>query len=95
VASLPKPPFEPLGSDGAAGAGRAVTPVDRRPLYVGGAWVEAQVYERRDLGPGAEIAGPAIVEQPDTTVLLLPGDHGRVDPQGNLILEISAVEVRP
>jgi N-methylhydantoinase A len=97
VASLPKPPFEPLTGEGAAsvGAGGSAMPVDRRAIYVSGRWVEADVYERRDLGPGVEIAGPAIVEQPDTTVLLLPGDHGRVDRQGNLVLEISTEEVRP
>ena len=92
IASLPKPPFEPLaGAAGASsgnGAHPTASPVDRRPIYVGGRWEEANVYERRDLGPGVEIAGPSIVEQPDTTVLLLPGDRGRVDGQGNLILEI-------
>ncbi|MBM4407173.1 MAG: hydantoinase/oxoprolinase family protein [Chloroflexi bacterium] len=89
VASLPKPPFEPLGGgNGARGAGRA-QPVDRRPIYVAGAWVDADVFERRDLGPGVRIAGPAIVEQPDTTVLLLPGDTGLVDGQGNLLLEVA------
>ena len=58
---------------------RALTPVAfLSPVYVGGGWVEASVYERRDLGPGVEIAGPSIVEQPDTTVLLLPGGRAPV-----------------
>jgi N-methylhydantoinase A len=91
IASLPKPPFEPLAGGAASGNGThpSASSVDRRPIYVRGDWVEAAVYERRDLGPGVEIAGPSIVEQPDTTVLLLPGDRGRVDGQGNLIVEIA------
>jgi N-methylhydantoinase A len=94
VASLPKPPFEPLAgaggdSDETNGSGPAGAPVDRRRIYVGGEWVEADVYERRDLRPGASIAGPAIVEQPDTTVLLQPGDSGVVDSLGNLIVTVA------
>jgi N-methylhydantoinase A len=44
------------------------------------------VFDRAALGRGARIAGPAIVEQPDTTVLV-PGDYaGEVDRFGNLLL---------
>jgi N-methylhydantoinase A len=91
IASLPKPPFEPLAGAEDSGNGRqpSARPVDARRIYLGGGWVEAAVFERRDLGPGVEIAGPSIVEQPDTTALLLPGDRGRVDGQGNLIVEIA------
>jgi len=33
------------------------------------------------------IDGPAILEQPDTTVLIEPGLQGRVDRFGNTIIE--------
>ena len=36
---------------------------------------------------GAEIAGPAIVEQADTTTLVEPGWRARVDADGTLLLE--------
>jgi N-methylhydantoinase A len=90
VASLPKPPFEPIGGgDGSTGSGATAAPSpSRRRFYSGGAWVDAEVHDRHALLPGARIAGPAIVEQPDTTVLLLPGDRGHVDAHGNLIVEI-------
>ena len=36
---------------------------------------------------GTEILGPAILMQPDTTVLIEPGLIGRVDQFGNTIIE--------
>jgi N-methylhydantoinase A len=36
------------------------------------------------------VQGPAILEQPDTTVWLEPGFEGRVDKLGNLLVERSA-----
>ena len=48
-------------------------------------WVEAAVYERTTLPAGFEIPGPAIVEQLDSTTLLVPGSRARVDERFNLI----------
>ena len=47
------------------------------------------VYDRATLMPGDTIAGPAIVEQLDSTTLLFPGDRATVDPYLNLMVEIS------
>ena len=49
--------------------------------------VEAAVYDRAALKAGDAFVGPAIVEQDDTTTLLTPGWHCRVDALGNLMLE--------
>lgn len=57
-----------------------------RKVHCGGGWVETSIYDRLSLPVGAEISGPAILEQPDTTILLEPGLKGRVDDYGNLIL---------
>lgn len=46
------------------------------------------VYDRALLRPGNRIEGPAIVEQMDTTTVLLPGDSCTVDPLRNLIIRI-------
>ena len=62
----------------------------RRParrVRFDGAWHETTVWDRLALPVGAEIPGPAILEQPDTTVLVEPGHRARVDRLGNLILE--------
>jgi N-methylhydantoinase A len=48
---------------------------------------EATVYERDKLSVGAEIPGPAIVEQFDATTIIPPGWIARVDAYRNLMLE--------
>ena len=45
---------------------------------------EAPVYFREDLGTGARLPGPCIVEQPDATTVVLTGQAARVDGYGNL-----------
>ena len=45
------------------------------------------VWARLDLPVNAEIAGPAILEQPDATTVIEPGLAGRIDKLGNLIVE--------
>ena len=51
--------------------------------------VEAAVYDRAALKPDDLVAGPAIIEQDDTTILVTPGWRGRVDRLGNLVLQRS------
>jgi N-methylhydantoinase A len=46
------------------------------------------VYARSGLKPGALIAGPAVVESEDCTVLLPPGSEARVDGLGCLVVEV-------
>ncbi len=58
----------------------------RRPIFLGDGWTEAPVYDRAALGAGHCITGPAIIEQEDTTTLVLPGWNARVDDYGNLDL---------
>ncbi|MCW5770940.1 MAG: hydantoinase/oxoprolinase family protein, partial [Rhodospirillaceae bacterium] len=67
-------------------AGEAPKPHGSRKTFLGGAWIDAALYRRRDLPAGSEIAGPAIVDQPDTTILILPGWNGVTEPSGNLVL---------
>lgn len=61
-----------------------------RRVYVGGAWHDTPVYDRLELGIGATVQGPAILEQADTTIFVDPGLEGRVDEFGNLIISRSA-----
>ena len=48
------------------------------------------MYERASLGRGDRVVGPAIVEQPDTTVLVPSGDAATVDRFGNLLVRREA-----
>ena len=58
-------------------------------MYVDGKWTNAAVFDRALLEPGMSIDGPAIVEQIDSTTVLLPGDCARVDPFRNLIVDVA------
>ncbi|MXN54158.1 hydantoinase/oxoprolinase family protein [Shinella sp. AETb1-6] len=70
----------------AAGSGKPACKGER-PIFRSGKWVSAGVYDRSALGAGDQIAGPAIIEQDDTTTVLLPGWSARADALGNLHLE--------
>lgn len=58
-----------------------------RRIYAEGTFHEAAVYERLALEAGASVSGPALLEQPDTTIFIDPGLVGRVDRFGNLLIE--------
>jgi N-methylhydantoinase A len=60
-------------------------PRSRRPVYVGG-WHDTPIYRREDLVPGHGFAGPAVIEQTDTTTLVEPGLSVAVDAAGNLLV---------
>ena len=53
-----------------------------------GEYVPTQVYKGDQLHAGGKVAGPAILEYPGTTVVIDPGQHGTVDNQLNLIIEM-------
>jgi len=59
-----------------------------RRVWFGG-WTEAAIHDRLLLPVGAEIAGPAVLQQPDATILVEPGQVARVDRLGNLIVEMA------
>ena len=66
-------------------------PVDlpSRRIHVFGIFgpLEARVLARDAMPVGFAFAGPALVQQADTTTLVEPGWSGRVDAAGNLVLE--------
>src|SRR5262249_53773410 len=52
--------------------------------------VEARILWRPGLAAGAKIAGPAVVEEPNSTTLVPPGDHAVIDPWGNIVITAGA-----
>jgi N-methylhydantoinase A len=48
---------------------------------------EAAIYERSALGSGAQLEGPAVIEDPAASTVLFPSQELIVDEWGNLILE--------
>jgi len=58
----------------------------KRKVYLDGNLVESQIYERDKLLCGNTIAGPAIIEEPFHTTVVMPGQTLQVDKLGNLII---------
>jgi N-methylhydantoinase A len=56
-------------------------------VWFDGAWHDAAIYARLDLPVGAEIHGPAVLEQPDATTVVDPALVARIDSFGNVIVE--------
>ncbi|WP_439577405.1 hydantoinase/oxoprolinase family protein [Elioraea sp.] len=67
-------------------ATRAAAERGSRRVWFDGIAHEATVWSRLDLPAGAEIAGPAILEQADATIVVDPGLTARVDRLGNLVI---------
>ena len=79
-----RPPFDlsllaPRGAGSAAASQRG-----SRPVYFAGKWHDTAIFQRLDLAVGAVIDGPAVLEQPDATVVIEPGFRAMVDAFGNL-----------
>ena len=72
----------------AAGAGDAVK--GTRPAYFpeAGGWVETTVYDRARLAAGLEFAGPAVVEEEGSTLVVGPSGTVRVAASGNLVMTL-------
>ncbi len=66
--------------------GSLAPPRTHRRVWFAEGWHETPIYDREGLPPGAELRGPAVVEQTDTTILLHPSSRASVDSLGNLLV---------
>jgi N-methylhydantoinase A len=64
----------------------SVQAIGSRQVWADGAWHDAAIYERLVLPVDSVVQGPAILEQPDTTIFVDPDLEGRVDRFGNLLI---------
>lgn len=69
-------------------AAAAPAPIGTRALHhLAAEPVAASIYARADLAPGARVAGPAIVQEPLSTILVLPGQAATAGRFGELVIE--------
>ncbi|UCD70445.1 MAG: hydantoinase/oxoprolinase family protein, partial [Syntrophobacterales bacterium] len=61
--------------------------IEKRTVFLPMGKFTTPVYNRRRMRTGYVIEGPCIVEQMDSTTLLLPDDKGKVTENGSLIIE--------
>ena len=67
----------------------SIHPFSSRDVYFYGTGrCNTAVYRVEDLVSGASIDGPAIIERPDTTVVVGVGQHLEIEPYGNILLHL-------
>ena len=81
--AVAKPALRPLARE------PATLELSARPVYfdVVDDFLETQVILRDRLGAGARLAGPALVQEPDTVTVIAPGQTACIDDHGNLLIE--------
>jgi N-methylhydantoinase A len=72
-------------------AAEAITGMREVHFAEAAGWVEATIYDRARLFPEASFDGPAIVQEVDSTTVVPPGAHARVDDYGNLVIDVRQV----
>lgn len=69
---------------------KTLKPKDKRAVIIdNGEKSVCPIYERKTLGSGAVLKGPAIIEEPASTAFIGKNDELEVDCYGNLIINIS------
>ncbi len=63
--------------------------VGTRRTYFNGSWYDADIYNREFLPVGAELSGPAIIEQYDSTFVIDPEATAKVDDIGNIVVDVA------
>ena len=63
-------------------------PTSQRPVHFGAGFVDTPVYGGPSLAPGAQLSGPALVEEPFTVVAVAPGQALSLDEHGNYHLTV-------
>ena len=59
-----------------------------RKAFFRGRFVATAVYDGPRLSPGQAILGPAIVEEPFTTIVVYPGQRATIDTYGNYAITL-------
>ena len=60
--------------------------LERSRVYYEGEWHPAAIYERAKLHPGLVVDAAAIIQEMDSTTVVLPGHRASVDDTGNLLI---------
>ena len=62
----------------------------RRPVFFDGAFVETDIYDVTALRADDALAGPCVIEDPRSTIVVMPGQSATVDRFRNLTIEVAA-----
>jgi len=59
---------------------------ETRKVYTGGEWRDARVIRRESLKPGHRVAGPALIIEPNQTIVIEPGWEARINARDHVVL---------
>src|SRR6185437_2593082 len=62
----------------------------RAVFFAGEGWVETPVFDGARVAPGHLISGPAVIEEPDTTIVVYPGQEAMADHYSTYVIELQA-----
>jgi N-methylhydantoinase A len=65
-----------------------IRPKSSRTIYLDKGFRDVPVYDASLIGAGARLEGPAVLELPTTTILLLDNQKVQVDEQGNILVDL-------
>ena len=88
IGAFERPQLPEIGARGSSD--RQLAPKARRPVFFDGAFVEADIYDVTALCADDAIAGPCIIEDPRSTIVVMPGQSATVDRFRNLSIEVAA-----
>ena len=88
IGTFERPRLPEIAPRGAAG--EPLETKARRQVFFGGAFVDTAIYDVVALRAGDEIAGPCIVEDPRSTIVVMPGQTATVDRFRSLTIEAAA-----
>jgi len=77
---------KPLGNSDASPATKSTRKVD----YALEGVHDATIYDGTKLQPGMQVKGPAVIEDPGTTIVIHPDNRGEVDGFGNIHIHLGA-----
>ena len=89
IGAMRKPARKPRDGGASEAVPDAIPRGVRRACFPGSGWTDTPVFERAALTPGAELSGPALIEEPGTTVVLFPGHGLGVDRLGNMTIRVA------
>lgn len=82
---------EPPGASGwmidLPAAGKTLAAMESRPVFHQGGWHDWPVYRLDEMGSGARLAGPALIVEPNSTIIVDPGWRAKRLADGMLVLE--------
>ena len=69
-------------------------PETSRPVFMDGAWRDTTIYRRENLAPGMKLSGPALIIEPNQTIVVEPGWQAQITAKDHVLMRRTEVKTR-